>query len=226
MLQILTLTDDSFNLAPLNVDDPTSNVQQLTSPRSYIFKHCLRSQRAITVGAMLKVKAPSKVAKAKPKPRYYILFVEDPTKRTPFSVVPASKIDEVTEEVIGSQYLNSIRRKRSYPRAVCPLFNFGCRVFAKAESKVTVVRLNKLVTTLNEKYKLLLVHVPVEKAYSSLLEECPNKVKDGIEYMTAAVTNKRARKNAPPDTASSYTETENKNGSDCEEVYVVSFYKS
>ena len=146
------------------------------------------------------------------KARYYITFIEDPGTRTPFAVVPASKIADEAEAAIAGQYLNTNRRKRSYPVAVCPLFKFPCRIFAKAESNVTVVRLNKLVTTLNEKHKLLSTHVDLETSYASLLADCPNKVKEGIEFFTGAVTNKRARKSAPPDTTSSYTDTDDHHG--------------
>ena len=161
-----------------------------------------------------RAKSVAATSAATPKPpRYYVTFVEDPATRTPFAVVPASKIMEEAEAAIGQQYLSQKRRKRSYPTAICPLFKFPCRIFAKAEARVTVLRLNKLVTTLNEKFKLLVLHVDVEKAYSSLLEECPNKVKEGIEYMTGAVTNKRARKAAPADTATSHTDTAGYDGS-------------
>ncbi len=166
---------------------------------------------------MLKSRSRAKSAIAAPgeplvsTPKYYILFVEDPTTRTPFAVVPASKITNDTESRLSTQFLNNNRRKRSYPIAVCPLFKFPCRIFAKSEPKVTVLRLNKVVTSLNEKFKLLAAHVAVEQAYSSLLDDCPNKVKDGIEYMTGAVTNKRARKTAAADTTSSYTDADEVN---------------
>ncbi len=160
--------------------------------------------------AKTKGKSFTSAPQEKVKVRYYITFVEDPLTRTPFAVVPASKIEEVAEAALSAQYLNTNRRKRSYPVAVCPLFKFPCRIFAKAEAKVTILRLNKLVTTLNEKYKLLACHVDVETSYASLQKDCPNKVKDGIEYMSGTVTNKRARKGAPADTTSSYTDTDHR----------------
>ena len=143
------------------------------------------------------------------KPKYYVVFVEDPNTRTPFHVVPASKITHETEKELSSHYLNNNRRKRSYITAFSPVFNYPCRVFSKAEPNQTVVKLNKLVALLNEKFKLLIQNnIDTDQAYDSLLEECPNKVRDGVDYMMGTVTNKRARRYAPPETASSYTANE------------------
>ncbi len=140
----------------------------------------------------------------------YLAFVDDPKSRTPFTVLPASKIQNYKDKSeIDNSYLNKSRRKRQYDLAFTTIFKHTCRIFAKCEDFVKVTVLHEIVQSLNSSYYALMVcKVPVEQAYETLMESKAKEVKAGVDYDTGKVINKRARVGQPPDTASSYSEME------------------
>ncbi len=140
----------------------------------------------------------------------FLIFVDDPMSLTPFHVLQGCHILNIeTKTYISNRYLNDSRRRRKYDIAFTKVFTFPCRVFAKSESKVDLVKLHKISAKLNEQYKMLMsCKVDVETAYEQLLSKNPRKVKDGIEYETGIVQDPIARENAPPDTQTSFSEAD------------------
>ena len=150
----------------------------------------------------------------------YLAFVDDPKSRSPFAVLPASRINCVKQKhELDATFLNDNRRKRKYDLAFTDLFKHTCRIFAKCESTVPLVRLHEIVQNLNSKFNLLMnFQIDPEDALTKLIAENARKVQDGIRYDTGDITNKRARLAKPPDTTSSYTDdsaNENNDGNEC-----------
>ncbi len=137
----------------------------------------------------------------------FIVFVDDPKLKTPFSVLHHSNIRCLeTKESVNNKYLNNNRRLRRFDLAFTTTFSFPCRVFAKCENFVTAVYLHKTVDNLNAQFGVLMAcKVDVETAYLRLLEANPRKVKGGIHYETGEITGETQ---LLPDTASSFSEVE------------------
>ena len=144
--------------------------------------------------------------KLNPKYKNYLCFVDEPNPTAPFHILPANKILDVkSREDLEGNFLNDSRRKRKYDVAFTSLFKFTCRVFAKCESTVTQKILQSIIESLNTSFDALMkCKVPVEEAYSTLVNTNARKVKSGVHYDSGLITSKRAR--LLPDTASSYSE--------------------
>ncbi len=151
-----------------------------------------------------------KVSSALQKYSNYLVFVEDPRLKTPFSVLPGNNITGMTSKLdIDSTYLNKSRRKRAFDIALSPMFAYPSRVFAKCEASVSLVTLHGIVSHLNDEFKMLITcKVPLEEAYATLMDNYSHKVQEGIQYETGEVTDAAARLKHPPDTDSSYTDLE------------------
>ncbi len=138
-------------------------------------------------------------------PRYtnYIAFVEDPRLKAPFNVLPGNNIKNIqSKEAIDNSYLNKARRKRAYDVAFTPLYTFPCRIFAKCEASRSLVSLHAVVSHLNDEFAMLVkCKIPLEEAYSTLMDNYSNKVQEGIVYETGELTDPAARQKYPPDTA-------------------------
>ncbi len=145
-----------------------------------------------------------------PKERYiynnYIVFVDDPKLKSPFTILQGSKIQSMEKkDYINDHYLNDSRRRRQYDVALSTAYAFPCRIFAKAENKTKAIVLHKVCDTLNDKFKVLMAcKVTVETAYQRLMESNPRKVKDGVHYETGEVED-NTLSGPLPDTASSYS---------------------
>ncbi len=152
----------------------------------------------------------SSAEKEQSQKRYtnYLAFVDDPKSRTPFTVLPASKIQNYRDKnTIDNSYLSKSRRKRKYDVAFTTVFKFTCRIFAKCEAFVKLTDLHEIVQGLNNSYMALMTcNVDVENAYETLIDSNAKKVKVGVNYDTGKVVNKRARVGKPPDTATSVSE--------------------
>ncbi len=156
----------------------------------------------------------SKTAENDDRYRYksYVVFVNDPKLKTPFTVLQSSNILCLeSKEFINNSYLNDNRRRRQYDLAFTNLFAFPCRVFAKAANSVTPVTLHQLCDKLNQQFALLIAcNVDVETAYTRLMQSNPRKVTDGVTYETGDLPEGDPASQMPlHDTASSYTDGAN-----------------
>ncbi len=137
----------------------------------------------------------------------FIVFVNDPKLKTPFSVLQSSNIQCLQKKkYVNDRYLNDNRRKRQYDVAFTNLFTFPCRVFAKALNTVTPIVLHNKVNELNGQFKVLMAcKVDVETAYARLLESNPRKVTDGLLYETGDGDENTLRR---PDTEQSFSDVD------------------
>ncbi len=129
----------------------------------------------------------------------YIVFVDDPKLKQPFTVLQGSNIQCLdSKKYINDHFLSDNRRRRRFDLAFTNLFTFPCRVFAKSENSNNTVKLHKIVVDLNRQFSVLLsCGVDVDTAYEKMLLANPRKVKDGIIYETGELEN-------GPDTALLY----------------------
>ncbi len=138
----------------------------------------------------------------------FIVFVDDPKLKTPFTVLQGSNIRCMEKrKYINNHYLNDDRRLRRYDVAFTNLFTFPCRVFAKAENSIKPVAIHQHCNNLNEQFNVLMAcKVDTETAYTRLMEANARKIKDGIEYETGELL--KPDEDLLPDTASSFSEME------------------
>ena len=137
----------------------------------------------------------------------FVVFVDDPKLKSPFTVLKGSDIRRIEEKTyVNNRFLNDKRRRHRYDIAFTNRFTYPCRVFAKAENSISPVKLHLICDGLNQQFKVLMAcKVSVETAYTRLLEANPRKIKDGVTYETGEAD--PASQLPPlPDTASSFSE--------------------
>ncbi len=128
-------------------------------------------------------KSPSEgpVAGLRKKYSNYLVFAEDPRLKNPFKVLPGTQISNI--ESCDNTHLDKARRKRAFDLAFSPLLTYPCRIFATCELSVNLVTLHEVVGHLNDEFKMLLTcKVPMEDAYTTLLDNYSHKGQEGITY--------------------------------------------